>query len=228
MVKSNTVETRQPKFIGIVAGVFALGVVALLALTVAQPLAQSVQSFLALDTQEGFWYVTRAAGLAAYLLLWLSTLWGLAVSSKIFDPLLHRAFTFDVHEFLSLLAIGFVVAHVGALILDSYMPFSIPEILVPLLAPYRPLWVGIGIIGMYLTVLVTVTFYLRSRIGQKAFRTIHLLSFISYIAVTVHSLFAGTDSALISTKLVYAATALVIALLSVHWWMTRRAKRVRA
>ncbi|HZQ08804.1 MAG TPA: hypothetical protein VFD70_19635 [Anaerolineae bacterium] len=221
-------ETRQPRLAGILAGLLALAVAALLALTVAQPLAQSAQSFLALDTEEGFWYVTRAAGLAAYLLLWLSTLWGLAVSSKIFDPLLHRAFTFDVHEFLSLLAIGFVVAHVGALILDSYMPFSIPEILVPFLAPYRPLWVGIGIIGMYLTLLVTVTFYLRSKIGQKAFRTIHLLSFISYIAVTVHSVFAGTDSALISTKLVYIATALVIALLSVHWWMTRRAKQLHA
>jgi len=227
-VKSNMLETRQPRLAGILAGLLALAVAALLALTVAQPLAQSAQSFLALDTEEGFWYVTRAAGLAAYLLLWLSTLWGLAVSSKIFDPLLHRAFTFDVHEFLSLLAIGFVVAHVGALILDSYMPFSIPEILVPFLAPYRPLWVGIGIIGMYLTLLVTVTFYLRSKIGQKAFRTIHLLSFISYIAVTVHSVFAGTDSALISTKLVYIATALVIALLSVHWWMTRRAKQLHA
>lgn len=227
-MKSNMLETRQPRLAGILAGLLALAVAALLALTVAQPLAQSAQSFLALDTEEGFWYVTRAAGLAAYLLLWLSTLWGLAVSSKIFDPLLHRAFTFDVHEFLSLLAIGFVVAHVGALILDSYMPFSIPEILVPFLAPYRPLWVGIGIIGMYLTLLVTVTFYLRSKIGQKAFRTIHLLSFISYIAVTVHSVFAGTDSALISTKLVYIATALVIALLSVHWWMTRRAKQLHA
>jgi hypothetical protein len=123
-------------------------------------------SFLALNTDAGLWYVTRAAGLLAYLLLWLSTVWGLAIASKIFDPLLHRAFTFDAHEWLSLLALGFTILHVGVLLGDVYLPFSLAEILIPFVAPYRPFGVGLGIIGFYLTLLVTVTFYLRSRISQ--------------------------------------------------------------
>ena len=69
-------------------------------------------TLLRLDSVEGTWYLIRAAGLVAYLLLWLSTVWGLAVASKIFDPVLHRAFTFNTHEWLSLLAIGFTALHV--------------------------------------------------------------------------------------------------------------------
>lgn len=224
MVKENTLDNYVPKLVAILAGLLTLGVAAILALTVAQPVVQSLVSFVGLDTQQGFWYITRAAGLAAYLLLWLSTLWGLAVASKNFDPLLHRAFTFDVHEFLSLLAIGFIVVHVGVLLVDQYLPFSLAEILVPFIAPYRAFWVGIGVIGMYLTLLVTLTFYLRTKIGYKAFRAIHLFSFLGYIGVTVHSIFSGTDSALLSTKLVYIATALVIAVLTAHWWKIRNAK----
>ncbi len=176
-----------------------------------------LNGLFALDTVQSFWYVTRAAGLIAYLLLWLSTAWGLAVSSKIFDALLHRAVTYDLHQFISLLAIGFAVLHVVVLLGDQYLPFSIAALVIPFIAPYRPIWVGIGIIGFDLTVLVTVTFYLRRWIGQKTFRVIHLLSFLAYAGVTVHGLLSGTDSALVTTQVMYAASALVIVFLTVYW-----------
>ena len=192
------------------------------------PIWNAVSSFFGLDTVQAMWYVTRAAGLAAYLLLWLSTVWGLAVASKIFDPVLHRAFTFDAHEWISLLALGFVGLHMGVLLFDAYSPFSIIQILIPFTSAYRALWVGIGVIGMYLMVLVTVTFYVRSRIGQRTFRSIHLFSFISYAAVTFHSLFAGTDSTLWSSKLIYATTALVIVFLTVYWYAMTRMKKPAA
>ena len=183
----------------------------------------TLTTLLRLDSVEGTWYLIRAAGLVAYLLLWLSTVWGLAVASKIFDPVLHRAFTFDTHEWLSLLAIGFTVLHVGALLFDRYLPFSIIEVLVPFTGSYRPVWVGAGVVGMYLTLLVTVTFYLRRQIGQKTFRAIHLFSFAGYASVTLHSLFSGTDSSLLSAKLIYATSALVVLGLTVWYVHTRRA-----
>ena len=136
---------------------------------------------------------------------------------------LHRAFTFDTHEWLSLLAIGFTVLHVGALLFDRYLPFSIVEVLVPFTASYRPVWVGAGVIGMYLTLLVTATFYLRRQIGQKTFRAIHLFSFAGYASVSVHSLFSGTDSSLLSAKLIYATCALVVLCLTLWYVQTRRA-----
>lgn len=171
----------------------------------------------AASSVQVMWYVTRAAGIMAYLLLWLSTAWGLAVSSKILDHLLHRAFTYDFHQFISLLAIGFLALHMVVLLADAYLPFSIAQILVPFISPYRPLWVGIGVFGFYLTVLVTVTFYLRGRIGMKTFRTIHALSLVAYLGATLHGFFAGTDSALPATQIMYAGTFLVVVFLISYW-----------
>ena len=205
----------------LLSALITAGVVVLLGL-IQPPALTAIISLLKLDTVEGVWYMIRAAGLVAYLLLWLSTVWGLAVASKIFDPVLHRAFTFDTHEWLSLLAIGFTVLHVGGLLFDAYLPFSVVQVLVPFTSSFQPLWVGIGVIGMYLTFLVTVTFYLRTKIGQKTFRAIHLLSFAAYAGVTLHSLFTGTDSSLLSTKLVYASSALVVVLLTAYWYVKTR------
>ena len=178
-----------------------------------------LNALFALDSVQALWYVTRAAGLAAYLLLWLSTVWGLVIPSKFFDPWLPGALAYDLHEFLSLLSIGFVALHVVVLLGDRYLPFTLAGILVPFAASYRPVWVGVGIIGMYLMLLVSITFYFRRRIGAATFRAIHLASFGAYVAAAQHGLMAGTDSPLAATRLMYAGTSLAVVFLTVYWIM---------
>jgi predicted ferric reductase len=183
----------------------------------------------AASSVQAMWYITRAAGLMSYLLLWLSTVWGLAVSNKILDPVLQRMFTYDFHQFISLLAIGFIVLHIVVLLADQYLPFSVAQILVPFAAPYRPVWVGLGTIGLYLTLLVSITFYIRRRIGQKAFRAIHLASYLAFLAAALHGLLSGTDSPLITVRLMYLSTTLIVVFLTAYRvMMSAQAKRQRA
>jgi len=77
--------------------------------------------------------------------------------------------------------------------------------------------VGIGVIALYLTILVTVTFYMRKRIGMKAFRYIHYTSLIAYLGGTAHGFFAGTDSSLPIAGLMYGGTFLVVVFLTAFW-----------
>ncbi len=207
--------------LGLLAGLLVLMTAVAIILYLRSPLSLVISNLLnslfALTTQQTMWYITRSAGILAYLLLWLSTAWGLAVSSKILDNLLHRSFTYDFHEFISLLSVGFLALHIIVLTADKYMPYSIAQILVPFLSPYRPLWVGIGVIAFYLTVLVTVTFYIKSKIGMKAFRAIHVLSLVGYFAALAHSFFAGTDTPLFTSVLMYAVTSLSVVFLFTYW-----------
>jgi predicted ferric reductase len=173
--------------------------------------------FFGLDKVQLWWYVTRASGIVAYLLLWFSMVLGLAVTSKYLDQLLERVFTYDFHQFISLLSIAFIAVHIIVLLFDRYLPYSIWQILVPFISPYRPFWVGVGVIGFYLIILVTVTFYMRNRIGGKAFRLIHVLSLVGYLGATLHGIYAGTDSTLLSMQLLYKGTGLVVIFLTIFW-----------
>jgi hypothetical protein len=99
----------------IAAGIFvvamgALGSLAALFLTntpAGQQAGLVLQWALVPDASKTTWYVTRAAGLTAYLLLWLSTFWGLVLPTRFFEGKLHGSFTFEFHQFISLLSIAF-------------------------------------------------------------------------------------------------------------------------
>jgi predicted ferric reductase len=200
-------------FLGLLAGLAFL----LLSTPGAAPLRTALESLLAFNTQQVTWYLTRAAGIMTYLLLWLSTVWGLAIPSKIVSDVLNGEFAYDFHQFISLLSLGFLGLHVFILTGDRYLPYSLAQVLIPFRSPYRPVWVGIGSLAFYLTLLVTVTFYLRKRIGMKTFRLIHYTGLLAYVFAVVHALLSGTDSLLPMIQVMYGGTFLVVAFLVVYW-----------
>lgn len=209
--------------VSILASFTAIGLIFVIAIFAMTPARQSLGNYLrflfATDTVQIWWYITRASGIIAYLLLWFSTILGLAVTSKYLDGLLERLFTYDFHEFISLLSVAFTLVHVLVLTIDRYLPYSVVQILVPFVSPYRPFWVGLGVIAFYIIILVTVTFYLRNRIGKRAFRVIHVFSLLGYIGVTLHGYYAGTDTALPSMKILYDVSGLAVLFLTVYWLM---------
>lgn len=214
-------ERQEGSPIGRIAIILFLLSAAVLILVLVYPKATILRSVLsqvfAVDSSQLYWYITRAAGMTAYLLLWLSTAWGLVLPTKILDGWLDRTFSFDFHQFISLLSIGFLLLHIFVLTADRYLPYTLAQIFIPFLSPYRPVWVGVGVIAFYLTVLVSITFYLRKQIGMTAFRTIHYTSLLAYFGSTIHGLFAGTDSSLPMALLMYLGSFLVIFFLTVYW-----------
>jgi methionine sulfoxide reductase heme-binding subunit len=219
----------RPTGIILLVGIIFIGMFA--AITLGSSLggvttAQKIQTLFGLDSTQLWWFITRAAGLTGYFLLWLSMAWGLAIPSKIAQPVLEGTFTYDFHEYLSLLGLGFVLLHIVVLLFDKYLPFTIVQLLIPFVNSYRPFWVGLGILSFYIFLVVIVTFYFRAQVGTKAFRAIHLVSLAGYLGTTLHGLFAGTDSALPVTMLLYAGTFLVIVFLTVYWLIMRKPVRV--
>jgi methionine sulfoxide reductase heme-binding subunit len=141
-----------------------------------------------------FWLLARASGFAAYALLTFSVLAGLVVKSKPFGRALKPATAVDFHRFIALLSIGMLVLHGGTLVLDETIEIDLGALLVPGLAPYRPLWTGLGVLAGELMLLVYVSFALKRRIGQKNWRRLHWLTYATFAAATVHGVMAGTDS----------------------------------
>src|SRR5512146_510970 len=76
---------------------------------------------LAVDPQAQahvFWYITRATGFTAYLVLFANMVLGLMIKTKQYDDLVPRWSSFDLHQFTALLALGFLALHVFSLLFD--------------------------------------------------------------------------------------------------------------
>lgn len=144
---------------------------------------------------KGYWYLSRGTGFVAMTLLWASMAFGLAITNKLSRAWPGAPTAFAVHEFVSLLGLAFAGFHALILMGDRYINFTMLQVVVPFASnSYRPLWVGVGQIGFYTFALVTASFYVRSRIGNRAWRLIHFVSFLTYLAALVHALTSGTDT----------------------------------
>jgi predicted ferric reductase len=174
---------------------------------------------------SGYWYLSRAAGLVGYLLLWAATAWGLVVSTKIAKGLIPAPFSTSLHEFLSLGALAFGGIHALALLGDQYIEFSLVDIVYPFAASYRPGWVGLGQLGFYLSLALTLSFYVRKRIGPKTWRTLHYLTFLAYALVVVHSLTSGTDTGALLVQAMYLGSGATIVFLIYYRLLSAGHKR---
>jgi methionine sulfoxide reductase heme-binding subunit len=141
-----------------------------------------------------FWLLARATGLTAYVLLTASILAGLVVKSKPFGKAIKLPTAVDLHKFLALLGLLALGLHGATLVLDRTIEIGIGALLVPGLAPYRPLWTGLGVLAGELMLLVYVSFALKRRIGQKNWRRLHWATYATFAMGTAHGVMAGSDS----------------------------------
>ena len=160
------------------------------------------------------WHLSRSAGTVAYLLLLGSTVWGLILSSRIVKEAVPAAISLAMHNILSCLALAFTGFHALLLLLDNYYTYTLADLTIPFIGPYRPGWVGLGILSLYMMALVNISFSFRKQIGQKRWRSLHYLSFALFILATAHGIGAGTDSSKMGMQLIYWGSGLLVFFLS--------------
>ena len=167
-------------------------------------------------TNHFFWYLSRAAGLVSYVLLFLSMCLGVAFKSR--RPGLGggRWQVLDLHKFLAVLGLAFIGLHVFSLIGDNYFHLTLGQLLVPMASPYRPAAVTVGIIAFYAAVVATVTWYARKLIGGGAWRLFHSLAVFVFLLGLIHGVASGTDTPSLWVELLYAMTGAVTAFIGLN------------
>ena len=140
------------------------------------------------------WYTVRALGFLAYLVVAGSVVYGLLLSTKILDAIAHRPVSFALHKDLAIVGLVLAMLHAVVLLADQSFAFTPSAILVPFASPYAAIWVGIGQLTFYGLAVVTVSFYVRRQIGQRAWRLLHYLTFLVFIGAIGHGVMAGSDA----------------------------------
>jgi predicted ferric reductase len=153
---------------------------------------------------------------------------GLSITGKTAREWPGMAYSFGVHRYTTLLGLGFAVLHAFSLLADPFMGYTIGQILTPFLAgSYKPQWIGLGQFALYALAVVSLSFYARNRIGIRAWRLIHSLSFALFLTALIHGLQTGSDSAHWWASALYWVSAATVLFGSIFRVLSARAGRPR-
>ena len=142
---------------------------------------------------ELMWYLNRATGVVLLVLMTAALVLGVLVRRHGRLPGLPRFGVVGLHRSVALLSTLLLAVHVGTAVVDSHVDLGVLDVVVPFLAGYRPLAVGLGTLALDLLVLVVVTSLLRGRLPLRAWRAVHLTTWLMWPLAFAHGLTAGTD-----------------------------------
>lgn len=176
---------------------------------------------------ETMWYLARAGGLTAYLLVTASVALGIVTSLKVVTPAWPRSAITEIHRYVTLVGLVFCGVHVGAILLDSEAGVGLVAALVPFASRWEPLGMALGVVGLELMVAIAFSTRIRDRIGYRTWRKLHYSAFAVFAMSLVHGLMTGTDTGSTLVALVYVLSVALILGLVVARVMESRAPSPR-
>lgn len=162
------------------------------------------------------WFGIRASGVTAWGLLTAVMVWGLLLRTRLL-PEASPARLLNLHRWLGALALGFLAIHLGLLLVDPVIRFTIPQMLIPGIAPWEPFAVALGTVAMWFMLPVSAIGRLRQKLGKngaRLFQKSHLIAYAAWPLATAHYVLAGTDAlAEWSIALIITGAAVIVFLL---------------
>ena len=206
---SNTTLLTKVLWIGLILSI-AIGVGSYALLTWGETVSQLLTA-----TDKHFWYLSRASGVIAYTLFWLAVVFGLLLSTRL-GKHFNAARVFALHQYLSLIAVGFAAFHAGILLADNFLNLNLWQILLPFGFQTERVGVALGQLGFWLLFICAFSFYIKKYIGQSAWRWLHFLTFMAYMLISIHVFMVGSDSRALPLLLFYAASQTLVFLLMTY------------
>jgi ferredoxin-NADP reductase/DMSO/TMAO reductase YedYZ heme-binding membrane subunit len=167
-------------------------VTAMLALVVVMVPAPDVAARQVIGTTV-WWYVARASGLVAWLLLGVSVVGGLLLAVRLTQGR-SRAWTQGLHEFVGALAVVFTTVHLVSVLAADQLGIGLRQLVIPFTRPDNPVAQGCGVLACYLLAAVMLTSWARASLPWRWWRRLHMLALPLFILACVHTAMAGTDT----------------------------------
>jgi hypothetical protein len=145
-------------------------------------------------TTHLWWHISRVSGLVSWLFSAIAVFTGALLASKSAVKVRRSNWQTDLHRMEGAIAVAALAAHLGGLVLDSYVHFGLLDLLVPMHASWRTGAVAWGVVAMYVLLVVELTSLIKDRLPKRLWHTIHLGSFFAFVTATAHGLMAGTDA----------------------------------
>ena len=157
------------------------------------------------------WYLARASGIVAFVLLTIAVVLGLTLSGRAKLPSWPRFAVEDVHRFAGL-ADGHVRLFARAdTVRGLVRAFLVEAAGCPGTSSYRPLSTALGVVAAELLLALAITNRYRKRLSYRFWRRAHYLNFAVWGLALFHGIFAGTDRVALWADVLYGCSAAAVA-----------------
>jgi len=163
------------------------------------------------------WYVSRAIGVLALLLLTGTVVLGALTGGRAVSVTWPRFAVAALHRNLSLLTLAFVVVHVTTAIVDSYAGIGWLDAVVPFVSVYQPFWLGLGAVAFDLLLALLITSLLRTRIAPRVWRAVHWAAYACWPVALVHGFGIGAGDSQSAPGVVVAFACVAAVVGAVGW-----------
>ena len=140
------------------------------------------------------WYLMRASGVVALLLLTAVFLLGIATTKRWRTRSLPGFAAVGIHRSIALLSVVFLAVHIVTAVVDPYAVVRMAAVFAPFVAGKSAFWVGLGALSLDLLAALIVTSLLRHRLNLRVWRGVHWLAYLAWPLATAHSLGMGSDT----------------------------------
>lgn len=173
-------------------------------------------------TSPLWWYAGRGFGLALLIAFSATIVLGLAGASRRGGPVTGLVLQ-SAHRAMALLSTLLLAVHVVAVSVDSYVDIRWWDAFLPFAGAFRPLPLGLGAVALDLLAVIVVTSVARSRIPDKLWRGLHLLSYPAWTISLVHAIVIGTDVRSLWARIIVAGCAGAVAVAATVGFLWRPA-----
>jgi sulfoxide reductase heme-binding subunit YedZ len=142
--------------------------------------------------------LSSTLGLIATCVLTFNLLLGILLSTayrrspvwKKLPALLKRISLDDLHNWTAYVALALALAHPLLLLPDAATKFRFVDIVFPVNAPHQALWAVLGALALYALIVVVITTQkvIKNRLGFRAWKNIHLVSYGTALLFVIHGL----------------------------------------
>jgi methionine sulfoxide reductase heme-binding subunit len=172
--------------------------------------AENIFADLVTADQSLTWYLVRASGISAYILVTGCTVWGILLSTKVIRDWSPGPLSILIHSTTAWLSVAFMLIHMVLLLFDKFFKYQVYDLLIPFIGPYRPFAVGLGVIAFWIILVVNVSLTVNRKLAHYRITLLNYGVYLSFVLATVHSYLAGTDAIYPGFQLMLVANMAVV------------------
>ncbi|HET7691330.1 MAG TPA: ferric reductase [Nocardioidaceae bacterium] len=172
--------------------------------------------------EQVLWFLNRGTGVVLVAVLTASMVLGITASRGRAGGRLPAFVTQTLHRNLSLLGLALLLVHIATAVLDEYVDIRWWNAVVPWGSSYEPVWVALGALSTDLMLALVLLTALRSHVGQRTWRGVHLTAYAAWLVGLAHGIGIGTDTGERWVWTTYLACAGLLATLLVARSLTNR------